>query len=92
MPICSGSHPQRHSKVLIEGVHYALDWKNFSIGSSFFIPCIDDKTARESIERKMQRLRYNVVIKLVIEDGIRGLRVWRVDRYNKHATNRCYLL
>ena len=76
----------------IEGVDYALDWKNFSIGSSFFIPCINDAEARKHIERKMHRLRYNVVIKLVIEDGIRGLRVWRVDRYNKHAIFSCSLL
>ena len=72
--------------MIIEGVDYAVDWKNFSLGSSFFIPCIRDDEARAHIETKMRRLRYNVVIKLVIEDGIRGLRVWRVDRYNKHAT------
>ena len=73
--------------VKIEGIQYELDWKNFKIGSSFFIPCIDDKSARERVEQTMNRLRFNVVIKLVIEDGIRGLRVWRVDRYNKHATH-----
>ena len=67
----------------IEGVFYSIDWKNFTIGSSFFIPCIRDKEARELIERKMKRLGFRVVIKLVIEDGIRGLRVWRVDRYNR---------
>ena len=87
MPTCSGWHPVRHSKVQIEGIHYELDWKNFSVGSSFFIPCINDAAARECIERKMRRLKYNIVIKLVIEDGIRGLRVWRVSRYNKHATS-----
>lgn len=76
----------------IEGVDYAIDWKNFSIGSSFFIPCVNDTEARKRIEQKMRRLRYNVVIKLVIEDGIRGLRVWRVDRYNEHAIFGCSLL
>lgn len=70
----------------IEGVEYVIDWENFTIGSSFFIPCIHDKEARERIETKMNRLRYPIVIKLVVEDGIRGLRVWRVDRYNKDAT------
>jgi len=68
--------------VRIEGVFYSIDWKNFTIGSSFFIPCIRDKEARERIETKMRRLGYKVLIKLVVEDGIRGLRVWRVSRYN----------
>ena len=92
MQTCSVSPPAELNKVRIEGVDYAINWKNFSIGSSFFIPCINDREARTCIEQKMRRLRYNVVIKLVIEDGIRGLRVWRVDRYNKHATFSCLLL
>ena len=73
--------------MIVEGVHYAIDWENFTIGSSFFIPCVDDVQARERIETKMRRLRYYVIIKLVIEDGIRGLRVWRTNRYNKYATH-----
>jgi hypothetical protein len=30
----------------------------------------------------MARLGYAVAIKIVIEDGIRGLRVWRIRKYN----------
>lgn len=62
----------------IDGVNYELDWKKFTIGSSFFIPCIHAITAEERIQKKMKRLGYAVIIKLVIEDEIRGLRVWRV--------------
>ena len=28
----------------------------------------------------MKRLNFNVIVKIVIEDGIRGLRVWRIKR------------
>ena len=59
---------------------YQLDWEKFSIGSSFFIPCLNDVEGQEYIQRKMDRLGYTTIIKLVIEDGIRGLRVWRVNR------------
>ena len=59
---------------------YALDWEKFSIGSSFFVPCLDDITARKRIEEKMKRLGYSIIIKLVVEDGVRGLRIWRVKR------------
>jgi hypothetical protein len=41
---------------------------------------LDDTKARERIEGKMNRLGYAVIVKLVIEDGIRGLRVWRTKR------------
>jgi hypothetical protein len=64
----------------IDGVTYQLDWEKFSVGSSFFIPCLNDVEARDRIQRKMDRLGYTTIIKLVIEDEIRGLRVWRVNR------------
>lgn len=64
----------------IEGIDYKLDWPKFRIGSSFFVPCLNDTDARQRIETKMNRLGYNTIIKLVIEDGIRGLRVWRIKR------------
>lgn len=64
----------------IEGVTYDLNWRKFRIGTSFFIPCLNDTAARERIERKMSRLGYAILVKLVVEDGIRGLRVWRIKR------------
>lgn len=64
----------------IEGISYRMDWKKFRIGSSFFIPCLNDADARQRIEMVMSRLGYATIIKLVIEDGIRGLRVWRIKR------------
>ena len=64
----------------IEGINYELDWQEFTVGSSFFVPCLNDAKARELIEGKMNRLGYAVIVKLVIEDGIRGLRVWRTRR------------
>ena len=64
----------------IDGVTYQLAWDKFRIGSSFFVPCLDDVKARERVEQKMKRLGYATIIKLVVEDGVRGLRVWRVKR------------
>jgi hypothetical protein len=64
----------------IEGITYQLCWQDFTVGSSFFVPCLNDTAARKLIEFKMSRLGYAVIVKLVIEDGIRGLRVWRIKR------------
>jgi len=64
----------------IEGITYQLLWDKFTIGSSFFVPCLDIDAAMERIQTKMNRLGYGIVVKVVIEDGIKGLRIWRVKR------------
>lgn len=61
----------------VDGITYELDWQGFTIGSSFFIPCVGVTAAKERIERKMERLGFAVIVKVVVEDNIRGLRVWR---------------
>ena len=61
----------------VDGVTYELDWREFTIGSSFFIPCVGVTTGKQLIERKMVRLGYAVIVKIVIEDNVKGLRVWR---------------
>jgi hypothetical protein len=47
------------------------------VGHSFFVPCIDHKEARKTIARITRRLKIDVVTKVTIEEGIKGLRVWR---------------
>jgi hypothetical protein len=62
----------------IETVAYQLDWSKFRIGYSFFVPCIDEKAARKTLAAVAKRLKIEIVTKVVIVDGIKGLRVWRV--------------
>ena len=62
----------------VEGVDYEVDWSDFRVGSSFLIPCLDPKNAEDKISAVTKRLHITVVTKVVIEDGIRGLRVWAV--------------
>jgi hypothetical protein len=62
----------------IETVTYRIDWSKFRRGHSFFVPCIDEKAARQTIAAISKRLKMATVTKVVIEDGIKGLRVWRV--------------
>ena len=62
----------------VETVSYQINWAKFRVGYSFFVPCIDHEKAQESIKRTTRRLKINVVTKLVVEDGVKGLRVWRV--------------
>jgi hypothetical protein len=61
----------------IETVTYRLNWKKFRVGYSFFVPCIDHKEARRTLALITRRLKIRTVTKVTIEDGIKGLRVWR---------------
>jgi len=63
----------------VEKVTYEIDWKKFKVGYSFFIPCLNPKKSRRNILKVVHRLKYKVVHKVVIEDGVRGVRVWRVS-------------
>ena len=62
----------------IETVSYQIEWRKFRKGYSFFVPCIDEKAAREELNRVAKRLKFDIVTKVVLLDGIKGLRVWRV--------------
>jgi hypothetical protein len=61
----------------IEGVSYDVNWRAFKKGTSLFFPCLDQDRAETQLMVVMNRLRLKVLVKHVIEDGIRGLRVWR---------------
>jgi hypothetical protein len=62
----------------IEGVYYAVNWKAFRKGTSLFFPCLDYERAETQLMVGVDRLNIKVLVKRTIEDGIRGLRVWRM--------------
>lgn len=62
----------------IEGVTYEINWRGFRKGTSVFFPCLDYDRAETQLMVVIKRLRVKVLIKRTIEDGIRGLRVWRM--------------
>lgn len=62
----------------IESVNYNINWSKFRVGYSFFVPCIDHVDAKKSVAQTMKRLKIDYVTKVVIEEGVKGLRIWRV--------------
>lgn len=72
--------------MLVEKVNYQIDWAKFSVGSSFFIPCLNPIKARDEILPVLRRLKYEVVHKVVIEDGVQGIRVWRLPTPSRQRT------
>lgn len=62
----------------IEGVTYEVNWKAFKKGTAIFIPSINPKEAKAQLLVVTKRLRIKILTKVVVQDGIRGLRVWRL--------------
>lgn len=64
--------------MLVEKISYNVNWKNFKVGYSIFVPCLDPDAAKKDILRVTKRLKMEVIFKVVIEDGVKGLRIWRI--------------
>lgn len=62
----------------IETVSYTVNWRKLHKGYSFFVPCIDHKAAKRTLNEVADRLGMKFLYKLVIVEGVKGLRVWRV--------------
>lgn len=63
----------------IHNLPVLIRWDKFEPGSSFFIPCLDRKQVEKMVKQEAKRLKVDIVSKHVIENGVYGLRVWRVD-------------
>lgn len=64
--------------MIVEQISYELDWKAFKRGTSFFVPCLGGRKTKNEVRAYFARHKIDVVTKLVIENGIKGLRVWRM--------------
>lgn len=63
----------------VHGINFEIDWSKFKPGRSFFIPCLDLEAAKKQVKAVAKRLQYSVEMRGVIEDGVKGLRVWRIE-------------
>lgn len=64
--------------MLTNGVDYQIMWPEFKPGTSIFIPAIDTESALKAIKKESERLEFQFVHKIVVEDGVKGIRVWRL--------------
>jgi hypothetical protein len=64
--------------MLVEGVSYNVNWRAFKRGYSIFIPCLDGIKAKREVAKSLRAHKIKVLVKVAIEDGIKGLRIWRV--------------
>jgi len=64
--------------VLTNGTDYQILWSEFKPGSSIFLPAIDTDAAVAAITKESERLEFEFVHKVVIENNVKGIRVWRL--------------
>ena len=62
----------------VAGVNYEIRWRDFKRGSSIFIPCLNPRSAKAEVLTVTKRLKFKVLMKIVIVEGVRGLRIWRL--------------
>ena len=62
----------------VHGISFNVNWAKFGVGTSFFIPCLDEIKAEKQILRVTKRLGFKVKCRVVIEENVKGLRVWRI--------------
>jgi hypothetical protein len=62
----------------VHGLSFEVDWSKFKPGRTFFVPCLDIEVAKQQVATVTKRLRYSVEMRGVIENGVKGLRVWRI--------------
>ena len=62
----------------VAGIQYKIDWRKFKRGYSVFFPCLDDSSSKKEVRAVMKRLHIDVFIKTTIEEGVKGIRVWRI--------------
>ncbi len=61
----------------VDGVKYRVNWDAFTNGRSVFIPCLKCAQLKKDVKQLARKLRYKIVMKVLVQDNVRGLRIWR---------------
>lgn len=56
-----------------------IDWAQFIVGASIFIPCLNRDEAETYVLEQCARIGYKAITKKVIEQGMYGVRAWRTE-------------
>ena len=61
-----------------DGVRIVVNWKRLVPGASVFIPAINTYAAVQDLLKATGLAKEDLVIRVRIENGLYGVRVWRV--------------
>jgi hypothetical protein len=60
------------------GVPIEVEWEEFLVGTSIFIPGVDQEELRRQLRWEMDQRKLKVVLRFTVENNMLGVRVWRV--------------
>ncbi len=60
-----------------DGLRVVINWDRFTVGTSFFVPCINTKKAREQLKKITNSKEFSTESRVCTENGLLGIRVWR---------------
>ena len=61
-----------------EGIPVVIEWHAMNLGASFFIPALNTEPLIEQILSEAKQRKFKLVHKEVVENGLIGLRFWRI--------------
>lgn len=69
------NHP---NDLMPDGVRIYVDWDNFPVSASVFVPCINTSRLQVELAEIAGRLGWKFTSRVRIENGVYGLRFWRM--------------
>jgi hypothetical protein len=69
--------PLKTDDINPDTVKVIIQWDKMVVGASVFIPCIDTEKAKEQLAKVAELKSWQVEIRVRIEDGMFGVRIWR---------------
>lgn len=61
------------------GMRVEIDWHKLPVGGSVFVPCADTRKLKRELRVEAAKTLYNTHIEEVVELGLSGVRVWRLE-------------
>ena len=69
--------PLRFDDLSPDGVKIVVDWDVMVVNASVFVPCVNNIKARQQLIGIAQRKNWKVEIRVRVENGMFGVRMWR---------------
>lgn len=60
-----------------DGVRIVVNWDDMVVGTSVFVPCINTEEAMRQAAKILVAKDYKTEAKVVVENKILGIRIWR---------------
>lgn len=69
--------PLRFDDLTPDQVKIIVDWDAMAVGASVFIPCVNNVKAKKQLLDIAQRKNWGTEVRVRVENGMFGVRMWR---------------